>query len=132
MVSAYSLISTEPGKTAEVFQKVKSIEGVKKAECVTGPYDIVARVEVDSPEKFTKVVFGDIRSIAGVTSTTTLIVTELYGENAVQKRRVKIGGKMIPITRLVNVEKLFKLLDKYARFRPSFGSASTLGARGAR
>ncbi|MCK4404931.1 MAG: Lrp/AsnC ligand binding domain-containing protein [Hadesarchaea archaeon] len=77
MISAYGLISTEPGKTAEVFQRVKSIEDVKKAECVTGPYDIVARIEVDSSEKFTKAVFGDIRSIAGVTSTATLIVTEL-------------------------------------------------------
>ena len=77
MASAYCLISNEPGKTAEVFQRVKSIEGVKKAECVTGSHDIVARVEVDPLEKLTKVVFGDIRSIAGVTSTTTLIVTEL-------------------------------------------------------
>lgn len=77
MVSAYGLISTEPGKTAEVFRRVKSIEGVKKAECVAGSYDIVARVEVDSPEKLTKVVFGDIRGIAGVTSTVMLIVTEL-------------------------------------------------------
>ncbi len=77
MISAYGLISTEPGKTDEIFQRVKSIEGVKKAECVTGSYDIVARVEVDSPEKLAKVVFGDIRSIAGITSTATLIVTEL-------------------------------------------------------
>ena len=71
------MISTEPGETAEVLQRVKGIKGVKKAECVAGPYDIVARVEVDSPDKLTKVVFGDIRSIAGVTSIVALIVTEL-------------------------------------------------------
>jgi len=76
MVSAYCLISNEPGKTAEVFQRVKSIEGVKKVESVAGLYDIVARVEVDSTDKLTKVVFGDIRSISGVTSTVTLIVTK--------------------------------------------------------
>jgi len=77
MVNAYSLISAEPGKTAEVFRKVKAIEGVKRAECVAGPYDIIARIEVDSLEKLTKVVFGDIRGIPGVTNTTTLIVVEL-------------------------------------------------------
>ncbi|KUO41230.1 MAG: Lrp/AsnC ligand binding domain-containing protein [Candidatus Hadarchaeum sp.] len=77
MVNAYSLISAEPGKTAEVFKKVKLIEGVKKAEAVAGPYDIVARIEVDSLEKLTKAIFGDIRSIPGVTNTTTLIVVEL-------------------------------------------------------
>ena len=77
MVNAYSLISAEPGKTAEVFKKVKLIDGVSKAEAVAGPYDIVARIEVDSLEKLTKAVFGDVRGIAGVTNTTTLIVVEL-------------------------------------------------------
>jgi DNA-binding Lrp family transcriptional regulator len=77
MVNAYSLISAEPGKTADVFRRVKALEGVKKAEAVAGPYDIVARIEVDSLEKLTKAIFGDIRSIPGVTNTTTLIVVEL-------------------------------------------------------
>lgn len=77
MVNAYSLISAEPGKTAEVFKAVKKVEGVKSAEAVAGPYDIVARIEVDSLEKLTKSIFGDIRSIPGVTNTTTLIVVEL-------------------------------------------------------
>ncbi len=77
MVIAYSLISAEPGKTAEVFKKVKLIDGVRKAEAVAGPYDIVARIEVDSLEKLTKAVFGEVRSIPGVTNTTTLIVVEL-------------------------------------------------------
>lgn len=77
MVKAYSLISAEPGKTSEVFSKVKEISGVKYAEAVAGPYDIVARIEVDSLEKLTKTVFGDIRGIPGVTNTTTLIVVEL-------------------------------------------------------
>jgi DNA-binding Lrp family transcriptional regulator len=77
MVSAYVLISTEPGETAKVFQRVKDIGGVKKAECVVGAYDIIALVEVGSPEKLTKVLFGDIRGISGIAATTALIVTEL-------------------------------------------------------
>lgn len=77
MVSAYSLVSADPGKTADVFKKLRAIEGVKKAEAVAGPYDIVARIEVDSLEKLTKAIFGEIRSIPGVTNTTTLIVVEL-------------------------------------------------------
>lgn len=77
MVDAYSLISAEPGKTAEVFRRIKSIEGIKKAETVAGPYDIVAWIEVDSLEKLTKIIFGEIRSTPGVTNTTTLIVVGL-------------------------------------------------------
>jgi len=77
VVNAYSLISVEPGKTAEIFKKIKKLEGVKTSECVAGPYDIIARIEVDSLEKLTKAVFSDIRNIPSVTNTTTLIVVEI-------------------------------------------------------
>jgi len=77
MVSAYVLVSTEPGEIAEVLQGIRGIGGVKEAECVTGAYDIVARVEAGSPEKLTRAIFGDIRSMSGVAATTALIVTEL-------------------------------------------------------
>lgn len=76
MVNAYSLISSEPGMTSKIFGKVKEIEGVQSVEAVAGPYDIVARIEVDSLEKLTGTVFGNIRGVDGVTSTTTLIVLE--------------------------------------------------------
>jgi hypothetical protein len=44
---------------------------------VVGAYDIVARVETESAEKLTKVIFGDIRGMAGVSVTAALVVTEL-------------------------------------------------------
>ena len=77
MVNAYSLVSVAPGKSAEIFRKIKEIDGVKSAEAVAGPYDIVARIEVDSLEKLSKVVFAGIRNIPGVLNTTSLIVLEL-------------------------------------------------------
>ena len=77
MVNAYSLISVAPGKSAEIFRKVKEVDGVKSVEAVAGPYDIVAKIEVDSLEKLSRVVFGGIRTIPGVTNTTTLIKLEL-------------------------------------------------------
>jgi DNA-binding Lrp family transcriptional regulator len=77
MVKAYSLISAEPGKTTDVFKRIKTVDGIRGVEAVAGPYDIVARIEVDSLERLTKAVFGEIRGIPGVTNTTTLIVVEL-------------------------------------------------------
>ncbi|KXB06073.1 hypothetical protein AKJ53_01405 [candidate division MSBL1 archaeon SCGC-AAA382F02] len=77
MVNAYSLISTEPGTTPELFDKIKELEGVESVEAVAGPYDIVARIKVESLEKLTGTVFGKIRGVDGVTSTTTLIVVEI-------------------------------------------------------
>ncbi|MEM2618854.1 MAG: Lrp/AsnC ligand binding domain-containing protein [Candidatus Hadarchaeales archaeon] len=76
-MKAYCLISTDPGQTNAVFQKLKQVEGIKSAEAVAGPFDIITRIEVDSLEKLTKIVFGEIRSLPGVTNTATLIVFEL-------------------------------------------------------
>lgn len=77
MVNAYCLISTEPGKASEIFEKVKELEGVNSVEAVTGSYDLVARIEVDSLELLTETVFSEIRSINGVTSTSTLTVVDI-------------------------------------------------------
>ncbi len=74
MVKAYCLISAAPGKTMEVLQKVKAIDEVKLADSVAGEYDIVTRVEADSLERLSKIVFGEIRVMPGVMTTMTLIV----------------------------------------------------------
>ncbi len=63
--------------TTEIFDEVKDIEGVQSVEAVAGPYDLIANIKVDSLEKLTGTVFGNIRGIDGVTSTTTLIVVDL-------------------------------------------------------
>jgi DNA-binding Lrp family transcriptional regulator len=73
---AYSLISAELSKLAEVLNKVRKVKGVRLAECVTGPYDIVARVEAETMEDLTKADFLELRGIEGVASTVTLIVVE--------------------------------------------------------
>lgn len=77
MVKAYSLISSEPGRASDIFDKVEKIEGVQSVEAVAGPYDLIANIEVDSLEKLTGTVFGNIRGVDGVTNTTTLIVVDL-------------------------------------------------------
>ena len=58
----------------EVLQKVKAIDEVKLADSVAGEYDIVTRVEADSLERLSKIVFGEIRVMPGVMATMTLIV----------------------------------------------------------
>jgi len=42
-VSAYVLIQTEVGKAAQVASTINGIDGVTKAEDVTGPYDVIVR-----------------------------------------------------------------------------------------
>jgi uncharacterized protein with GYD domain len=49
---------------------------VKTVDSVTGPYDVVAMVEVDELRELSQVVAGTIGGIRGVTRTTTLLCTE--------------------------------------------------------
>lgn len=77
MIKAYNLVSVAPGKASEISNTIGKMDGIKSVEAVAGPYDLIIRIEVDSLEKLTTAVFGEIRSIRGVTSTTTLIVVKI-------------------------------------------------------
>ncbi len=48
MVHAYILIQTEVGKAAQVAATISEIDGVAKAEDVTGPYDVIVRAEAET------------------------------------------------------------------------------------
>ncbi|MFB6216769.1 MAG: Lrp/AsnC ligand binding domain-containing protein [Candidatus Aenigmatarchaeota archaeon] len=73
-MKAYVLVSGEPGKSSDIFDNISDIDVVESIEAVTGSHDFVVTVEADSFESFTDPVFGEIRGIDGVNSTTTLIV----------------------------------------------------------
>lgn len=77
MVDAYVLISTEPGLAPEVYEKVKDLESVLNVEAVTGPYDLIVKIEVNSSEDLAETVFNEVRGMSGITNTSTLTVVEL-------------------------------------------------------
>jgi len=71
-VQAYILISTDPGKPWEVAESTLQIEGVKVAQAVTGPFDVVAFVEFTNIDELAKLL-EKIHSINGVLKTQTAI-----------------------------------------------------------
>lgn len=73
-VTAYVLIGTVSGKETVVLKAVRAVRGVSQANAVTGPYDIVARVEGGDAETLGNTIMTKIRSITGVTSTLTCMV----------------------------------------------------------
>jgi DNA-binding Lrp family transcriptional regulator len=77
MVNAYILIQTEVGKAAQVTDSVRGIEGVVAVDPVTGPYDVVARVEADDLERLSKGTVGPMQLLEGITRTLTCPVLEL-------------------------------------------------------
>jgi len=71
-VQAYILISTEPGKPWEVAESALQINGVKTADAVTGPFDVVAFVESSNIDDLGELL-EKIHSLEGVLKTQTAI-----------------------------------------------------------
>lgn len=72
---AYVLIQTVPGRVEGVLRVLRRVPQVRTVDSVTGPYDIVAIVEVNEIREFSHLVAGSIGGLRGVTRTTTLICT---------------------------------------------------------
>jgi len=76
-VTAYVLIQTDVGTAAQVAQQVDGIEGVTLAEGVTGPYDVIARVEAQTIDQLGRLVVGQVQQVEGITRTVTCPVVTL-------------------------------------------------------
>jgi DNA-binding Lrp family transcriptional regulator len=74
MLSAYVLIQTEVGKVAHVAQAVSDLDGVQVAEDITGPYDVIARVQASGLDQLGRLVVSHIQVVDGVTRTLTCMV----------------------------------------------------------
>lgn len=76
-VQAYILIQTEVGKAAQVASEAAAIAGVKSAEDVTGPYDVIVQAEAGTVDDLGKLVVAKIQAVEGITRTLTCPVVHL-------------------------------------------------------
>ncbi len=76
-VNAYVLIQTEVGKAVNVAEAVGALDGVVSAEDVTGPYDVIVRVEADSMDELGRLVVSRVQMIEGITRTLTCPIVHL-------------------------------------------------------
>jgi DNA-binding Lrp family transcriptional regulator len=76
-VQAYILIQTEVGRAADVARSIAEISGVTLAEDVTGPYDVIARVEAPSVDELGQLVIARIQDVKGITRTLTCTVVHI-------------------------------------------------------
>ncbi|PRZ43491.1 AsnC-like helix-turn-helix protein [Antricoccus suffuscus] len=77
MVEAYILIQTEVGRAADVAAEVRDMPGVKVADDVTGPYDVIVRAEARNVDELGKLVVARVQGIDGITRTLTCPVVNL-------------------------------------------------------
>jgi len=72
LVVAYVLIQATKGKAWPVREEVLKVKGVVEAVCVTGIYDVIAKVEVEELKEISDVI-RSIHGIDGVEKTHTAI-----------------------------------------------------------
>ena len=75
MVRAYVLLTAEVGRVKRVLEGVRAIQGVIKADAVTGPYDAIVEVEAADLEELERIL-RDMRNVNGVVS----VITEVMGD----------------------------------------------------
>ncbi|MFZ2176548.1 MAG: Lrp/AsnC ligand binding domain-containing protein [Rhodococcus sp. (in: high G+C Gram-positive bacteria)] len=71
-MQAFILIQTEVGKAPAIAAEIAKLTGVRSAEDVIGPYDVIVRVSADDVAP----VVQEIRQVPGITRTLTCDIPE--------------------------------------------------------
>jgi len=74
--AAYILIDIVGDKVGSTLEALRSLEGVRSANSVAGPYDIIAKVEAADVHAVGQLVVTKIRPIEGVHETVTCFVMD--------------------------------------------------------
>ena len=80
MAKAYVLINCDLGSEDDIIRDIRKLEYVKDVTGTFGAYDIVARVEADTPEQLREIITWKIRKKQKIRSTLTLMEVEGQGE----------------------------------------------------
>jgi DNA-binding Lrp family transcriptional regulator len=71
MIEAIVLVQARVGRSSAVVRAVGELEGITEAYVVTGPYDVIVRVEADSLDALGRLAVSRIQAVEGVTRTLT-------------------------------------------------------------
>ena len=70
---AFILIEVQVGRANNVADSLRSLQDVTSAEVVTGPYDIIASIQVSDMAAMADLVTSQMQSIRGVIKTITCV-----------------------------------------------------------
>jgi len=74
MVKAYVLIETRVGKTKQVVEAIRKLEGVASVDVVTGPYDAIAVIQGGTLNDIGDLIVAKVHPVAGISRTVTCLV----------------------------------------------------------
>jgi DNA-binding Lrp family transcriptional regulator len=76
-VAAFILIEVTGDHTKSAYKTIQRMAGAKACYMVSGSYDILVQVEAESLEALSDLLLSKIRSVDGVTKTTTSLVLNM-------------------------------------------------------
>jgi len=71
---AYVLIETQVGKTKQVIEAIRKLEGVASVDIVTGPYDAIAILRAETLNDIGELIVAKVHPVAGISRTVTCLV----------------------------------------------------------
>lgn len=75
MALGFVLIVATPSYVHELYDKLSKLPEIVELHPLFGEYDLIAKIEADNFDILGEIVVNKIRSVKGVTFTTTFIVT---------------------------------------------------------
>ena len=75
-MQAFVQLTLDSAKEENIYQELKKMPEIKEVKILFGEWDIIAKLELESPEALAAFVMEKIRSISGVKITSTMIVAK--------------------------------------------------------
>ena len=79
METVYLLCETDVGKLDDVLRRLRSVPGVAEVQAVTGPFDVIVKVQAAQINQALDIVVHKIRRIPGIKATETLVTVATGG-----------------------------------------------------
>ena len=76
-IKAYLLVETAIGTTRDVATRLRAIDGIESADVVTGPFDIIAVINVEDFPRVGVLVTEEVHTINGIVRATSYPVVDL-------------------------------------------------------
>ncbi|HEY3228860.1 MAG TPA: Lrp/AsnC ligand binding domain-containing protein [Roseiflexaceae bacterium] len=73
LARAYVLIEAEAGQVGSVIAALRGLQGVRTADIITGPYDLIAVIELPDQRAIGRLVMDELHGIAGIKRTITCL-----------------------------------------------------------
>jgi DNA-binding Lrp family transcriptional regulator len=77
MIAAYILIQAKVGQAAIVAAALRDVPGVVETASVAGPYDVIARAQVQDIDELGRLVVSRVQALDGVLRTISCPVVHL-------------------------------------------------------